>query len=62
MFVCVCKSVTDRQIRETAELGATTLDDLRDALGVGSCCGKCACAVAEILAERTKRPMMETKP
>ena len=43
MYVCVCKAVTDRQIREAVFDGARTLRDLRKQLGVASECGRCAC-------------------
>lgn len=50
MYVCICNAVTDREIRQCAELGACTLDELRDSLGVASCCGKCEGDAREILA------------
>lgn len=50
MYVCICNAVTDTEIRQCAELGATSLADL-DGLGVASNCGKCACMAAEILRE-----------
>jgi bacterioferritin-associated ferredoxin len=50
VFVCICNAVTDREIRQCAELGAVTLDQLRDSLGVASCCGKCEGVAREILA------------
>ena len=49
MYVCVCKAVTDRQIREAAENGARTLKDLRRELGVTSECGRCASCAQECL-------------
>jgi bacterioferritin-associated ferredoxin len=52
MYVCVCNAVTDREIRQCAELGARTVDELRDALGVASCCGKCERVAREILAAK----------
>ncbi len=42
MYVCLCKAVTERQIREAAAQGAHSLKDLKHALGVASECGKCA--------------------
>ncbi len=42
MYVCVCQAVTDKQISATIAQGATTLQALRNELGVGTCCGKCA--------------------
>lgn len=49
MYVCICNSVTDRQIREAAACGATTLDDLRHGLRVASNCGRCASCARQVL-------------
>jgi bacterioferritin-associated ferredoxin len=49
MYVCVCQAVTERQIREAAEGGARTLDDLRRVLGVSRECGRCASCARECL-------------
>jgi bacterioferritin-associated ferredoxin len=51
MYVCVCKAVTDRQIREAAAGGARTLKDLRRDLGVTSDCGRCAGCARDCLKE-----------
>lgn len=51
MYVCVCKAVTDRQIREAAQSGARTLRDLRRDLGVTSECGRCASCAKDCLKE-----------
>jgi bacterioferritin-associated ferredoxin len=51
MFVCVCNGVTDREIRAAVAMGARTLGDLREGLGVASCCGRCADCACGILAE-----------
>lgn len=51
MYVCVCKAVTDRQIREAAMGGARTLKDLRRDLGVTSDCGRCATCARDCLKE-----------
>jgi len=42
MYVCVCKGVTDGQIREAVREGACTLRALGARLGVATCCGRCA--------------------
>lgn len=49
MYLCICKSVSDRQIREAVELGARTFGDLSVRLGVGIECGKCIDSVGEFL-------------
>ena len=42
MYVCLCKAVTERQIREAVTQGAHSLKDLKLVLGVATECGKCA--------------------
>lgn len=51
MYVCICKGITDSQIREAASQGASSLSQVRRQLGVASCCGKCATTAREILDE-----------
>ena len=42
MFVCVCNAVSDRSIKAAVAEGAQSLGDLKDRLGVATCCGCCA--------------------
>lgn len=49
MYICVCKGVTDRQIRQALKSGCHSLRDLRDHLGVASQCGKCACHAQQLV-------------
>ncbi|MDO4997220.1 MAG: (2Fe-2S)-binding protein [Neisseria sp.] len=42
MFVCICNAVTDHQIKEVVAAGANTLSDLKNQLGVATCCGCCS--------------------
>ena len=49
MFVCICNSVTDREIREAAKNGANTLEALSQKLKVATCCGRCADCARRIL-------------
>ncbi|WOJ91991.1 bacterioferritin-associated ferredoxin [Congregibacter variabilis] len=41
MYVCICNGITDKQIKNAVAEGATSLQLLRDELGVGSQCGSC---------------------
>lgn len=50
MYICVCNAVTEREIRQCAQLGCT-LGDLREQLGVCTNCGKCKHAAKQILRE-----------
>ena len=49
MYVCICKAVTDRQIRRAAATGVDNLYELRERLGVGEGCGTCASDAQDIL-------------
>lgn len=42
MFICICNGITERQVREAIDQGASTLQDLTACLGVASGCGTCA--------------------
>ncbi len=49
MKICICKNVSDRQIREALDQGARTMRDINRELGVGSECGKCVCTTRQII-------------
>ena len=48
MYVCICKGVTDREIRGAVEDGNCTVRGLRKQLGCTGQCGKCKSQVREI--------------
>ena len=54
MYVCICKAVTDREIRKAAAGGADSLYELQQALGVATGCGGCASDVQEILDDQQR--------
>ena len=41
LYICICHAVTERQLKECARSGATSLDDIAFQLGVGTGCGRC---------------------
>lgn len=49
MYICVCKAVSDKRIRQLVDEGATSMRELKQCLGVGSQCGKCVPAAQELL-------------
>ncbi|RZT38718.1 (2Fe-2S)-binding protein [Cupriavidus agavae] len=51
MYVCICNQVTDHEIHGAAHLGVSTLDELAETLGVGTCCGRCRDCARDVLAE-----------
>ncbi|RZT08060.1 bacterioferritin-associated ferredoxin [Duganella sp. CF402] len=52
MIVCVCNNISDREIRQAMDLGITSMEELRDALGVATCCGQCFSCAEDILTEQ----------
>ncbi|MBA6413220.1 bacterioferritin-associated ferredoxin [Parahaliea sp. F7430] len=51
MYVCICKGITDTQIRAAVQEGASSIRDIRNNLGVASQCGKCGIMAREIVRE-----------
>ena len=59
MYVCLCKGITDTQIRAAITDGASSLREVRNRLGVASQCGKCGIQTREILRETLVDNMQE---
>ena len=51
MYVCLCKGITDTQIKDAVCGGAASLRQVRKQLGVMSQCGKCGILTKEIVEE-----------
>lgn len=51
MYICVCHGITDREIAACARNGARSVRDLEQSLGLGTGCGRCRSAAAEVLRE-----------
>ncbi|GAA3910895.1 hypothetical protein GCM10022228_22520 [Halomonas cibimaris] len=55
MYVCMCKGVTDHQIRREVDSGARSFRDVREATGCATQCGKCACMAKTITREAVQK-------
>lgn len=51
MYICICNAVTERQVRECAQDGTRSIDELTFKLGVGAGCGRCRECASELLME-----------
>jgi bacterioferritin-associated ferredoxin len=51
MYVCVCRPITENQIRLEVKKGACSMRELKQRLGVAACCGKCARYAYQIMNE-----------
>ena len=49
MYLCICKSVSDKQVREAVDQGARTMGDISARFGIGVECGKCLEDVRQFL-------------
>lgn len=49
MYVCICNSVTERDIRLAVDNGVRSMEALGDELKVSTCCGRCADCARRIL-------------
>jgi len=56
MIVCVCRKVSDHQIRQAATEGAVSLECLQFELGVATQCGRCADCASRVLCEARSGP------
>ncbi len=53
MYVCICKAVTDSDIRQAVSGGVRTMRQLARETGCSSNCGRCAVTAAEVLGQAT---------
>ncbi|HMV70552.1 MAG TPA: (2Fe-2S)-binding protein [Pseudomonadales bacterium] len=56
MYICICNSVTDRDIAKAVHSGARTLAHLESTLGVGTCCGRCRDKASDCLRSLQQQP------
>lgn len=55
MFVCLCKSVTDHEIRAAVDGGVHSFEKMQEHLQVSTVCGACTCEVKQILIKRLNK-------
>lgn len=51
MYVCMCRGVTDGEIKKAVHNGISSLEALSEALGVSGECGQCAGVAGECINE-----------
>lgn len=56
MIICLCKNVSDHQIREMANQGATPKEVVHKSQA-GTCCGACTIEVQDIVRRCRKQPV-----
>ena len=53
--ICYCYGITKQDIIDAIKAGATTLEDIQDATGAGTACGRCNGAIESILKKELKK-------
>jgi bacterioferritin-associated ferredoxin len=61
MLVCLCHSVTERELTQAVDLGLSTMEELRRDLSIGASCGSCADFASRVLAAHLERKAEESK-
>ena len=56
MFICVCKGLDEKSLREKCDQGIDTLSKVVKDCGAGGDCGTCAFKINRILKEIEKSP------
>ena len=62
MYVCLCKGITDTQIRTAVQDGASSIKELRNTLGVASQCGKCGILARDIVRDSLATMASDEEP
>lgn len=55
MYICICKGITDSQITQAVQDGNMSYAEVREQLGVGTCCGRCAPEAKSLISEETAK-------
>ena len=62
MFVCLCKSVTDHEIKNSVEMGVTSFAEMQTHLSVATVCGSCTCEVKQIIEDKLQQELGSRRP
>lgn len=55
MYVCLCRGITDQDIKNAIQNGADDYRQVRDLLDLGTCCGRCAPEARAIISDEVSR-------
>ncbi|NRA42670.1 MAG: (2Fe-2S)-binding protein [Pseudomonadales bacterium] len=49
MYVCICKGITDGQLRQAVDNGASSFREIAQTTGCSTQCGQCACTAKSLV-------------
>lgn len=62
MYVCVCKGVSEREVKSWIQKGAKTVKELQEKCSAGAGCGGCVSQLKELLDKTEGAPQNEKRP
>jgi bacterioferritin-associated ferredoxin len=51
MYVCLCRGITDQDIKDAMQNGAQSFSEVRELLDLATCCGRCAPEARAIISD-----------
>lgn len=60
MFICICNSVTETEIRQHVKLyGCVDIEELGQQMNVGICCGMCRSEAERVVQEECETKIVQ---
>ncbi|HLK38493.1 MAG TPA: (2Fe-2S)-binding protein [Polyangiaceae bacterium] len=56
MYICICRAVTEEQVKQAIDDGAVSVEAVTRACCAGDDCGACHGVIEELIEERTVGP------
>ena len=60
MIACLCRGVSDSEVRSAIAEGARTVADIRRACGAGADCGSCCVTLAAMVRQAERKPFHDS--
>jgi len=61
LYICNCNGITEREVKEAIDAGASHWEDVHAHYDREPCCGKCECEISEAIGAATQvaRPQQQ---
>ncbi|NUQ78659.1 MAG: (2Fe-2S)-binding protein [Polyangiaceae bacterium] len=58
MYVCLCRGISDKEIKQLVNAGVSSVEEIMQCTGAGTCCGTCVPEIAALVEETADRPSL----
>ena len=62
MIICICRRINEKGVREAVRSGARCPDSVQAHHGQSFNCGKCRCAIGDLIAEEVETDLAAEAP